>query len=249
MPVDATGWRSIIKPCHLDSYTLRSPEVRSRGELAYSRIRSRTIRQNSPVCQAARPTNRSGDSAASKSTRANAGSFRSRSIRSFGRPCCFTCSAAASECRGCARAGPAGRRRARTPAIRISSVAMNGSSARPRPRSTSDRRPARARRSRRSAGSRRSRGTARECSAACWMNRPASARTTARPRSERVLHEADDEPRQPGRALAAHRVALVRHRAGADLLLLERLLDLLQPREEADVVAELVHARRDARQR
>ena len=38
--------------------------------------------------------------------------------------------------------------------------------------------------------------------------------------------------------LAAHRVALVRHRARPDLLLAERLLDLAEVLEQPDVVAE-----------
>ncbi len=44
----------------------------------------------------------------------------------------------------------------------------------------------------------------------------------------------------------AHRVPLVRHRRRADLLALERLLDLAERLEHADVAAELRGARRDA---
>ena len=46
-------------------------------------------------------------------------------------------------------------------------------------------------------------------------------------------------------AFAAHRVALVRHRRGADLRLFEGLLHLLHVLEKADVVGEFVGALRD----
>ena len=64
-------------------------------------------------------------------------------------------------------------------------------------------------------------------------------------RVQRVDHDVAREGRD---ALAAHRVALVRHRGGTDLILLERLLDLLEVLQQADVVRELRRALRDAAQ-
>ena len=64
------------------------------------------------------------------------------------------------------------------------------------------------------------------------------------------LSEIGEEPaRERVHPLALHRVALVRHRGRADLLLPERLLDLLEVLEEPDVVRELGRRRREARER
>ena len=49
-------------------------------------------------------------------------------------------------------------------------------------------------------------------------------------------------------ALAAHRVALVRHRRRADLVLFKRLLDLLHVLQNADIVGEAVGALGDLRE-
>jgi len=57
--------------------------------------------------------------------------------------------------------------------------------------------------------------------------------------------QAQHEPAQGGDALGPHRVALVRHRRRADLRFLERLFHLLEIRQQADVVAELVRRLRD----
>ena len=65
-------------------------------------------------------------------------------------------------------------------------------------------------------------------------------------REVRVRLERDDESRQRGDALAAHRISLVRHRRRPDLLGLERLLDLAHRLKHAHVAAELHRARRDA---
>lgn len=50
-------------------------------------------------------------------------------------------------------------------------------------------------------------------------------------------------------ALRPHRVPLVRHRGRANLVLLERLLDLLQVREQADVGRDLVRGRAERGER
>lgn len=47
-------------------------------------------------------------------------------------------------------------------------------------------------------------------------------------------------PRQRTHSLASHRVALVRHRATSNLILLEGLLDLLEVGEQADIGRNLV---------
>ena len=65
-------------------------------------------------------------------------------------------------------------------------------------------------------------------------------------RERAVQRQADQVARQRADAFAAHRVALVRHRAGADLLLAERLLDLLHVREQPDVVRHLGRTLGDA---
>ena len=56
----------------------------------------------------------------------------------------------------------------------------------------------------------------------------------------RVPDEIHHKPRQAADPLAAHRVPLVRHRRRADLLVLERLINLLAVAEEADVGGDLV---------
>jgi hypothetical protein len=55
-----------------------------------------------------------------------------------------------------------------------------------------------------------------------------------------VADEVHDEAREAADALAAHGVALVGHGGGADLLVLEGLVDLLAVAEEADVGGDLV---------
>lgn len=60
---------------------------------------------------------------------------------------------------------------------------------------------------------------------------------------ERVLVNDHQVPRKRAHPLASHRVALVRHRRASNLVLLERLLDLLQVREQTDVGADLVCGR------
>ena len=61
-------------------------------------------------------------------------------------------------------------------------------------------------------------------------------------RHRRVERERDDVARERADALGAHRVALVGHRGGADLRLLERLLELALVLEQAQVRADLVGA-------
>lgn len=65
---------------------------------------------------------------------------------------------------------------------------------------------------------------------------------------ERVLVNDHQVPREGANALAAHRVPLVRHRTASDLVLLERLLDLLEVCEETDVGRDLVRGRTEGRE-
>ena len=61
------------------------------------------------------------------------------------------------------------------------------------------------------------------------------------------IHEIGDHVVcQGGDTLGTHRVPLIRHRAGTDLVLLERLLDLLHVLEHTDVVRELMCGLGDA---
>ncbi len=64
----------------------------------------------------------------------------------------------------------------------------------------------------------------------------------------RVGFEADHESGQGTDPLTAHRVALVGHRRGADLLLLERLLDFLAMGQQPEIGGRLVSTLRNARQ-
>ena len=59
-------------------------------------------------------------------------------------------------------------------------------------------------------------------------------------RLQRVLLQRHQVPRERADPLGPHGVALVRHRGRPDLRRLERLLDLLQVREQAEVRRELV---------
>ena len=85
---------------------------------------------------------------------------------------------------------------------------------------------------RRAGGSRCRRACARSTARACVWFAFGSSETTKR------ASDAD--------ALGAHRVALVRHRRRADLLALERLLDLAERLQQAHVARELRRARGDA---
>ena len=60
--------------------------------------------------------------------------------------------------------------------------------------------------------------------------------------------ERDDEPRERADPLGAHRVPLVRHGAGADLLRLERLEQLALVLQQAEVAGHLRRRLRDAAQ-
>ena len=64
----------------------------------------------------------------------------------------------------------------------------------------------------------------------------------------RVHDIGDDIVRQRSHALAAHRIALVRHGAGADLALFKRLLNFLEVLEQANVIGEFMRALRDGAQ-
>src|SRR6185436_16537848 len=63
----------------------------------------------------------------------------------------------------------------------------------------------------------------------------------------RVALERIDEPGERSDALGAHRISLVRHRRRADLLAFERLFDLAEALQHADVAAELRGTCRDSR--
>ena len=63
-----------------------------------------------------------------------------------------------------------------------------------------------------------------------------------------ILRDVDDVARQRADTLRAHRVFLVRHRGGADLFGLERLVELLHVGEKPDVGGRLVAALRDVGQ-
>ena len=60
---------------------------------------------------------------------------------------------------------------------------------------------------------------------------------------ERVLVNDHEVTSEGAHAFAAHRVSLVRHRTASNLVLLERLLDLLEVREETNVGRDLVCGR------
>ncbi len=67
-------------------------------------------------------------------------------------------------------------------------------------------------------------------------------------RPRRIQRVGHDVARQRTHALAAHRVALVGHRRGTDLLALERLVEFLQMRKQAKIGRHLRRALRDAAQ-
>ena len=67
--------------------------------------------------------------------------------------------------------------------------------------------------------------------------------------AHRALVQRAEVPRERAHALGPHRVPLVRHRGRPDLRALERLLDLLEVREQAQVRRDLVRGRTEARER
>ena len=139
---------------------------------------------------------------------------------------------------------------ARVARIRISSVAMNGSSARRRERTTpsftTSPRPDVRHEAQDGVGGEEALGE-EEPTRGGVVERALEPLRGGRGAGRR--DEREQVAREGGRPLRAHRVALVRHRGGADLLVLERLRELADAREQPHVVREAGDADRDAAER
>ena len=226
---------------------------RLRGRAAPASAGSSSSRTKISTCSAARPMSRSGSARRGELAR-ESGRRRNRRRRGRAgrraRPSRRARRRRRGRGRAAARAAPGGRRRAGRPPSAGSRSPGTGASASRRRRETSGwttRPPTTFSRRIRIASAREERLGHRDALVGGVVER--ALEPLRRGGHRRVERERDDVPRERADALGAHRVALVRHRGGADLRRLERLLELALVLEQAQVGGDLVRRLREAGER